>query len=200
MNKTEKLKKKRTEWECKLSRLPWYRFAALLPALSAETVKAIKDLHAPRKFCGRDSPDSLQHVNYGTLVTLQATPTASYYETATNLVAALFPEIKREKIDNAPAADVLGVVSMISREMERIGKLFATLNDEPTLEEQRAGVDLLQFGAFGIADYYAKRMGITDHETAFNTPWARIFKCLSMDKARGDYEKRLRNIIQNKTT
>lgn len=191
--------KKRVAWECKLSRLPWCKFAALLPALSAETTKAIKDLHAPRKFCGCDCPDSLQRVNYGTLVTLQATAAASYYETATNLVMALFPDLSRAKIDKAPAADVLGVVSMIAREMERIGKLFATLNEDPTPEEQRAGVDMLQFGAFGIADYYAQRMGITDHETAFNTPWARIFRCLSIDKARGDYEKRLRNIMQNKT-
>lgn len=189
--------KRREKWATSLSRKPWRKFAALLPVLSADTVAAIKELNAPRKICGTPCPANLQRVNYGTLITLQSVGAGTYYETATNLVAALFPEIKRERIDNAPAADVLGVVAMIAREMERIGKLFATLNNDPTPEEQRAGVELLQFGAFGIADYYAKRMGITDHETAFKTPWARIFKCLSMDKARGDYEKRLRNILQN---
>lgn len=199
MDRTEKIRKRRDKWANSLSRKPWRDFAALLPALSAETVEAIKSLNAPRKFCGRPCPDSLQRVNYGTLVTLQNVPTTSYYETATNLVAVLFPELKRARIDSAPAADVLGVVAMIAREMQRIGKIFSTLNDEPTPDEQRAGVEALQFGAFGIADYYAQRMGITDHETAFKTPWARIFKCLSMDKARGDYEKRLRTIMQNNT-
>lgn len=193
-----KLKEKREKWAGKLSRLPWYKFAALLPALSEETTKAINNLNPPAKFCGVKCPPDLQRVNYGTLVSLQTSPQENYYNTVVNLVSVLFPGVKRAKIERAPACEILGVVSMIRREMERIGKLFATLNEEPSEDEQRAGVETLQFGAFGIADYYAQRMGICDHEEAFKTPWTRIFRCLSMDKARGDYEKRLRNVIQNK--
>lgn len=197
--KLKKINQLRDKNARRLGVMPWARFAALLPALSAETIKRIETLEPPRKFCGRDCPGNLQFVTFGTLIQLQTTPTGTYHDTATKLVAVLFPDLPESKINRAPARDVLGVVSMIAREMRRIGALFDTLNEEPSQDEQRAGVGSLKFGAFGIADYYAQRMNITDHETAYNTPWARIFKCLSMDKARGDYEKRLRTILQNKT-
>jgi len=42
-------------------------------------------------------------------------------------------------------------------------------------------VDKLSFGLFGLVDYYATRMGITDHEQVESVPWVRVYKCLDMD-------------------
>ena len=68
----------------------------------------------------------------------------------------------------------------------------------PTPEERRAGVDKLSFGLFGLVDYYATRMGITDHEQVESVPWVRVYKCLDMDAEKIRYERRLREIYQNK--
>ena len=84
--------------------------------------------------------------------------------------------------------------------MERIGKLFKSLESDKTSEEIRAGIEKLDFGAFGLVDWYAKRMGIVDHEEVFATPWQRIYQCLKIDHENAEFEKRYRNIInrQNK--
>jgi hypothetical protein len=90
---------------------------------------------------------------------------------------------------------------MIQSEMERIGKLFQALNTDKTSDEINAGIDRLNFGAFGLVDWYAQRMGIVDHEEVFNTPWARIYQCAKIDHEQGEFEKRYRKIIEqrNKT-
>ena len=87
---------------------------------------------------------------------------------------------------------------MVKDEMERIGKLFQSLQGEKTSEEIRAGVNNLDFGVFGVVDWYAKRMGIIDHEEVFNTPWQRIFQCMRIDHENNEFERRYRDIITKK--
>ena len=53
----------------------------------------------------------------------------------------------------------------------------------------------MNFGLFGLLDYYAQRMGITDHEEVERVPWIRVYKCLDMDAERTRFERRLRNIL-----
>ena len=92
---------------------------------------------------------------------------------------------------------VLGFSSWVTKEVERITKLFETTSVAPTPEEKRAGVDQLSFGLFGLVDYYATRMGITDHEQVESVPWIRVYKCLDMDAEKIRYERRLRKIYQD---
>ncbi len=40
--------------------------------------------------------------------------------------------------------------------------------------------------------------GITDHEQVESVPWVRVYKCLDMDAEKIRYERRLREIYQNK--
>ena len=82
--------------------------------------------------------------------------------------------------------------------MQRINKLFASTSVPPTAEEQQAGADSLNFGPFGLLDYYALRMGITDHEAVEYVPWVRVYKCLDMDAMKMRYERRLRKILESK--
>ena len=103
-----------------------------------------------------------------------------------------------DKIEKCGVADILGFSTWVTREVERITKLFETTSVVPTPEERRAGVDKLSFGLFGLVDYYATRMGITAHEQVESVPWVRVYKCLDMDAEKIRYERRLREIYQNK--
>jgi len=94
---------------------------------------------------------------------------------------------------------VLGIVNMVEREMERIGRLFQSLQGGTSGDEVAAGIDRLDFGAFGIVDWYARRMGIVDHEEVFALPWQRIFQCMKIDHENNEFEKRYRKIIEQRS-
>lgn len=95
----------------------------------------------------------------------------------------------------APVLPLLGFANMVSRELQRIGDLWQTIPSTHTAEELQAGCQRLQFGVFGIADWYARRMGIHNHDEAFATPWQRVFLCLRNDSEEAQYRKRLNDII-----
>lgn len=103
-------------------------------------------------------------------------------------------QMQRKEIDKARAVDVVRYVGWAFGEVERINKLFRTFENKPTPKEKRAGVDTLQFGLFGMLDWYALRMGIEDHDKVLEVPWLRIYKCMDMDKKKQDYERKLQQI------
>lgn len=80
-----------------------------------------------------------------------------------------------------------------------INKLFASTSVPATAEEKAAGSDALNFGPFGLVDYYARRMGITDHEEVESVPWVRVYKCLDMDAKRMLFDRKLKNELMKKT-
>lgn len=179
--------------------LPFVQFVALMPYMTEGTIKALIFLPCPRTFGKREVPQSLQMVTFGTLTELQqAAKDNDYLKTCCKLVSVL-TGVKPEIVASRRASDVLGICNMVQTEMERIGKLFQSLQTDKTSDEQAAGIDKLDFGTFGIVDWYAKRMGIIDHEEVFKTPWARIFQCMKIDHEQGEFEKRYRKIIENRS-
>lgn len=179
--------------------LPFVQFVALMPYMTEGTIKALIFLPCPRTFGKKDVPQSLQMATFGTLTQLQqAAKDNDYLKTCCKLVSVL-TGVDEKVVASRRAYDVLGIVNMIQSEMERIGKLFQSLHTESTSDEQAAGIDKLDFGTFGIVDWYAKRMGIIDHEEVFKTPWARIFQCMKIDHEQGEFEKRYRKIIENRS-
>ena len=115
-----------------------------------------------------------------------------------NVPCTVLMGLSKRYISQLPASDVLGFVQWVAKEVERINKLFASTNVPPTPEEKQAGSELLNFGPFGMIDYYAQRMGITDHAEVDSVPWVRVYKCLDMDAKRVRFERRLRNILSKK--
>lgn len=103
-----------------------------------------------------------------------------------------------KQVLRADATEILGFVYWVAKEVKRINKLFASTNVPPTPEERQAGVDRLNFGFFGLVDYYAQRMGISNHEEVECVPWIRVYKCLDMDAKRVMFERRLRNVLNKK--
>ena len=179
--------------------MPFVHFVMLMPYMTSDTIKSLVLIPPPKKFCKRDVPDSLQMVTFGMLTQLQNAPKDNdYLRTCCALVSTL-TGVDERIVASRRAYDVLGIVNMIQSEMERIGKLFQSLQTDHTSDEQAAGIDRLEFGTFGIVDWYAKRMGIIDHEEVFNTPWARIFQCMKIDHEQGEFEKRYRKILENRS-
>lgn len=179
--------------------MPFAHFVMLMPYMTSDTIKSLVLIPPPKKFYKRDVPDSLQMVTFGMLTQLQNAPKDNdYLRTCCALVSAL-TGVDERIVASRRAYDVLGIVNMIQSEMERIGKLFQSLQTDHTSDEQAAGIERLEFGTFGIVDWYAKRMGIIDHEEVFNTPWARIFQCMKIDHEQGEFEKRYRKILENRS-
>ena len=79
-------------------------------------------------------------------------------------------------------------------EVEKINNIFEKLHTEPTHREKQAGVERLQFGLFGMLDWYAQRMKIQNHDDVLQVPWARIYKCMDMDAKKAQYERRLQDL------
>lgn len=179
--------------------LPFVQFVMLMPYMTAETIKSLVLIPPPKKFNKQDVPDTLQMATFGMLTELQqAAKDNDYLKTCCKLVSVL-TGVDENIVASRKAYDVLGIVNMIQAEMERIGKLFHSLNSEKTSEEMSAGIDSLDFGTFGIVDWYARRMGIIDHNEVFETPWARIYQCLKIDHENNEFEKRYRKIIEQRS-
>jgi hypothetical protein len=100
-----------------------------------------------------------------------------------------------KEVDNARAVDVVRFVGWVLAEVEKINKLFESTNTKPTEQERKAGIEQLKFGLFGMLDWYAQRMRITDHEkVAKETPWLRIYKCLDMDAKKLLFNRKLQEV------
>lgn len=187
--------------ELRYSRLnyPFAQFVALMPYMTEETIRGIVLIPCPKTFYKRPVPQNLQSVTFGTLTQLQQAPTDNdYYKTCCKLVSILM-DVPAEIVGSRSAQQVLGIVNMVKDEMERIGKLFQSLQTGKSSEELMAGIDKLDFGAFGLVDWYAQRMGIVDHEEVFRTPWQRIYQCMRIDHEQGEFEKRYRDIITKRS-
>ena len=179
--------------------LPFVQFVHLMPYMTTETIQQLILIPPPRVFCRKEIPANLQMVTFGILTQLQQAPKDNDYLRTCCALVSVLTGIDTNRIASKPAIEVIGIVNMIQSEMERIGKLFQSLNVEHSSEEMSAGIDRLNFGVFGIVDWYAKRMGIIDHEEVFATPWARVYQCMRIDHEQGEFEKRYRKIIEQRS-
>lgn len=136
-------------------------------------------------------PENLNALTIGQLIELSelGDTNQSIYK-----VTEIILGLTAEETDRARAVDVVRMVGWTFGEVEKINKLFETLRTEPTQREKKAGVDKLQFGLFGMLDWYALRMGIENHDDVLSVPWMRIYKCMDMDARKAQYERRLNEV------
>ena len=138
------------------------------------------------------TPESLNQLTIGQLIDLSklGDTNESLYTIVTTVMG-----LSHQEVEQARAVDVVMFVGWVSSEVERINKLFGSVdNNKPTQQEKKAGIDTLQFGLFGMLDWYACRMGISDHDQVLSVPWLRIYKCMDMDNKRRAYEVRLQKV------
>lgn len=157
-----------------------------------EITSQMEKLPRPVKVGDVVTPDTLNDLTFGQLIKLQSI--------STTMDVILLPcrellGLTDEEIMMCDAEQVMGFSMWAAKQVEGINNLFASTSVPPTQEEARAGIEQMQFGMFGLIDYFATRMGITDHEQVESVPWVRIYKCLDIDAKRYVFQRRLRKIL-----
>lgn len=164
------------------------------PFLEDDQVAALKEIACPARVGTVETPQDLNDITLGQLIQLEEIG-------AEKGVFAAIAEVLLNKDEawalKAPAMEMLGLRNMVVAEQDRIAALFASLTRDHTAAEIMAGIEQLNFGMFGLADWYARRMGISDHEDAFNTPWLRIWQCRKNDIEEAEYNERYQKIKHN---
>lgn len=172
-----------------------YLILADVGAIEDGTSDFVRQLPKPSDLCGIDIPQSLDEITFGQLIQLQGITKEIdlFFEPCKILL-----DVSNEQIVSENAITVISFAVWVSCEMERINNLLASTQIKPTPEEYQAGIDKLNFGPFGLVDYFALRMGFTDHEEVMNIPWIRIYQCMKIDAEKMLYERRLRKVYENK--
>ncbi|MBP1615573.1 MAG: hypothetical protein H6Q13_3021 [Bacteroidetes bacterium] len=162
---------------------------------AGEVFEQMKEIPKPAYVCKTAVPEDLNDLTYGQLVELQG---ITNNEELFFVPCKVLLGLDRAKVKTSDAESVIGFVFWVSREIDRINKLFESTNVKPTPEEQQARIDKLSFGPFGLIDYYALRMGITNHDGVLALPWVRIYQCMKIDSEKAKYERRLRKVYADK--
>lgn len=164
------------------------------PFMTDEYKGELLNVECPATFLGKEAPQSLNHLTLEGLCRLQdARGLAGVFEA----IGAVLYDLTPAQVRKLPAVPMFGLGNMVARELQRIADLFALLHRELTAAEIMAGAEKLNFGIFGLADWYARRMGITNHDDVFRTPWTRIYQCKLNDHRMEEYTEKLHRIQMN---
>lgn len=160
-----------------------------------ELAETVNTLICPKFINNKEVQQNLNAISYGTLDDLSRVkdgdPVINVFE--------ILLGYKEAEVYKLSVGEVFGFCNMVRSEVERINKLFASISLEHTPDEVAAGIDQLSFGSFGVLDWYAKRMGITNQNEVRDVPWVRIFTCMKNDTAQVAYERRYNQVITNKS-
>lgn len=149
----------------------------------------------PLKVGKRETPSNLDDMTMGQMLAISSCGDSweMFYVVMHELMG-----MEREEVDRSDAAQVVMFVGWSSKQISDINEMFRRIKSTRTQDEVKAGAERLDFGAFGLVDWYAKRMGITNHDDVMGVPYLRVYQCLKMDVERDEYEKRLAKIIREK--
>jgi hypothetical protein len=149
----------------------------------------------PPSIAGKKTPDDLNDLLFGQLAKLQTIKNISDFLLSP---AEIIIGLKRNRLMDCLAFDVIGFMLFVRNEIVRIGKLFDAIRYRPGSEELQAGIDKIDGGLFGVMDWYARRMGMKTHEEAENTKWIFIYNCLKIDSDNARYQKKLNEIYSKR--
>lgn len=174
-------------------RYSYGEFLILLPCCSEEVQKTLLQelmgAEAPKYIGSVKIPENLNTVSYGLLDDLKET--ADSADPVADIVKMVTP-LTRKEIYNCNVVDVFGIVNMVRQQIERINAMFRGIRVRYSTEEISAGVKELDFGSFGVLDWYARRMSISNQNEVRDVAWIRIYNCMKIDAEQNNYERRLR--------
>lgn len=171
-------------------------FVILLPlcaeASRQRVIGKLNDCERPPFLGNTEVPNNLNGISYGELDDLsriggEKDPVASVVE--------IILGMNTEDIYNLPVTKVFGFSNFVVKEVERINNLFSAIKLDHTPEEISAGIENLNFGSFGVLDWYARRMGIANQNEVRSVPWVRIYTCMKNDTAQAAYERRYNKVV-----
>lgn len=140
------------------------------------------------------TPTNLDDMTIGQMVQMSECKTGAqlFYKVCDVLMG-----MSARQVDDCSAVEVVRFVGWVLGKVKTINELFDKAKSKPSDEEVRAGINKLKFGIFGLIDWYALRMGITDHEEVTRVPWGRVYKCLDMDTRTNDFRKKLQKVYED---
>lgn len=185
---------KMNNWQRKVKDMDcrYKEFLQLFPfcdkAVQNEILERLKKQPRPSALCGRVVPKDLNQLTYGTLDDLRS---ATSEDDPAGACAKVLLGIEPSDLLLEDVNDVFGFANFITAELTRINKVFKSIKVSYSKEEIAAGVEKLDFGSFGVLDWYARRMGITNQNEVREVAWVRIYQCLRNDAIKNEYERRL---------
>ena len=155
----------------------------------------LKKMSKPSKVGRVETPENLDSLTMGQMLTLSrvADGWSLFYDIMHELMG-----MKPDDVDDADAVEVVRFVGWSVAQLDSLNKRFQRIRQTHTQEEKRAGVERLQFGPFGLVDWYARRMGITNHDDVMDVPALRVWQCLKMDTEQKEFERRLSKVYTEK--
>lgn len=182
------------------ARYNYGEFLILLPCCAKEhqeeLMATVSKAKRPAFVCGKEVPKDLFSISYGMLDELHDASSAQ--DPAAECLRIIMG-LKPAEIYQLNACDVFGFMHFCREQIEKINKLFASLKVNYSSEELAAGVKDLEFGSFGVLDWYAKRMGITNQNEVRDVAWVRIYNCMKNDIEQNNYERRLHKQYMNQS-
>lgn len=151
----------------------------------------VKRFTRPYSVGGHKTPQDLSAMTLGQMFQLSQVKRA---DDAFFAPCVVLLGMSREEVKNALAVDVVRFGGWCAAQLDKINDLWKALAPQYSAQEIRAGVKGLSFGAFGIADWYARRMGIANHDDVMGVNWMRIYQCCKMDSETAAYQRRLQQI------
>lgn len=156
--------------------------------MTAELNAYLDGAEKPSDICRKFVPDNLNLISYGELDDLSRMGKDG--DPACRCLEILL-EVDPVDVYRENVVKVFGFLNFVCREVKRINNLFSGIRVSVSSEELAAGIESLDFGTFGVVDWYAQRMGITNHDEVFEVPWIRIYTCMKNDNEKSEYESRL---------
>lgn len=167
-------------------------FMQLFPFASKEVqedlLSRLRQQPRPSALCGKEVPKDLNAVTYGVLDDLR---TATELDDPAGGCAKVLLGIEPHELLSEDVNDVFGFANFVTAELKRINSIFKSIKVSYSKEEIAAGVRELDFGSFGVLDWYARRMGITNQNEVRQVAWVRIFQCMKNDAMKNEYERKL---------
>lgn len=161
-----------------------------------DLIERLRNQPRPDFLCGKEVPKDLNSLSYGILDDLR---TATEEKDPVGECAKVLLGIEPYELATANVNDVFGFANFATKELERINNLFKSIKVHYSQEEIAAGIKELDFGSFGVLDWYARRMGITNQNEVRSVAWIRIFTCMKNDCLRNDFERKLSEQFKKKT-
>lgn len=179
----------------------YFEFLHLLPFCSDDVkdnlINKLKRAEKPSEFGGVKVPDNLNEVSYGLLDDLANISKQEKGDPMADAICLIL-NIGIDKVYEANVFDVVGLSRWIGEEVSKINKLFERISPNYSPEEIAAGVKALNFGSFGVLDWYANRQRISDQNLVRDVAWVRIYTCMKNDNIKAEFNKRLNKQYQQK--
>lgn len=194
------MKRNRRHKNKKVKLTTYGEFLILLPLChkqhQEELLATLKKAKRPTFVCGKEVPENLNTITYGQLDDFSRIGNSE--EDPAVKVFSILLGLEAAQVYQLNVFDVFGMLNFVREELERINGLFASIKVTHTSEEIAAGVEDLNFGTFGVIDWYAKRMGITNQDEVYGIAWIRIYTCMKNDNEKAEYEQRLNKQYMDK--